>query len=99
MALNPATHILALQQSREPRRRRRAAIGQRGVAAAGLTTGRRSYSGKPDDTVAKPKGFAIENTDLSRFGYDGPICRGRAEKIGRQTKSKKQRGKHRKGPP
>ena len=90
--LNPAGHILALQQSREPGRRRRAAIGPRGIAAASLTTGGRRYAGKPDNAVPKTQGFAIKNTDLRRFGRDGPIRGGRAEQIGRQAKPKEQRG-------
>ena len=83
MSFNPAGHILAMQQSRKPARRRRATIAPRGIAAAGLTTGRRSYAGKPDDAVPKTECFAIKNTDLRGFGRDGPICGGRAEKIGR----------------
>ena len=83
MSFNPAGHILAMQQSRKPARRRRATIAPRGIAAAGLTTGRRSYPGKPDDPVPKTERFAIKNTDLRGLGRDGPICGGRAEKIGR----------------
>jgi hypothetical protein len=88
MAFNPARHILAMQQSRKPCRRRRAAIGPRGITAAGLTTGRRCDAGKPDNAIPKAEGFAIKNTDLRGFSRDGSIRRGRAEKIGRQAKAK-----------
>lgn len=79
ITLNPAAHILALQQGREPRRRRRAAIGPRGVIATSLTTGGRRYAGKPNNAVPKTQGFAIKNTNLRRLGRDGPIRGGRAE--------------------
>jgi hypothetical protein len=94
ITLNPAGHILALQQSREPCRRHRATIGPRGIAATSLTTGGRRYAGKTDNAVTKTQGFAIKNTDLRGLGRDGPIRGGGAEQVGRQAKSKDQRGHH-----
>jgi hypothetical protein len=81
-----------LQQSREPGRRRCAAIGPCGIVATSLTTGGRRYAGKPDNAVPKTQGFTIKNTDLRRLGRDGPIRGGRTEQIGRQAKPEEQRG-------
>jgi hypothetical protein len=83
-----------MQQSREPRRRRSAAIGPRYITATGFTTGGRCYAGKADDAVPKTKGLTIKNTDLRRLSRDGPIRGGGAEQIGRQAKSKDKGGQN-----
>jgi hypothetical protein len=95
MPFNPARHILAMQQRRKPCRRRRAAIATRGITAAGLTAGRGCNARKPNNAIPKPEGFAIKNTDLRGFSRDGPIRRGRAEKIGWQAKAKDKRRNNR----
>lgn len=87
MAFNAAGHVLAMQQRRKPCRRRRAAITPRGITATGLSARGRCYAGKPDDAIPKTQGFTIKNTDLRRFGRNGPIRRGRPEQIGWQAES------------
>lgn len=99
MPFNPAGHILPLQQSRKPGRRSRPAIAPGGIASTGLTTGGCCYAGKPDDPITKTQGFTIENPDLRGLGRDGPIRRGRTEKIGRQAKPKDKRRQNRAGNP
>ena len=83
MALNPASDIMALHQRRQNRRRRRTAIPARRISTASFTPRWCGYAGKPNDTVAQAKGLAIENANLRSPGREGPIRRGRTEKIGR----------------
>ena len=97
MAFNAAGHVLAMQQSRKPCRRRRAAITPRGITATGLSARGRCYAGKPDDAIPKTQGFTIKNADLRGLSLDRPIRGGRAEEIGRQAKSKDKRGQNRAG--
>lgn len=92
MAFNPAGHVLAMQQSRKPCCRRRAAIAPRGITATSLSARGRRYTGKPDDTIPKTQGFAIKNPDVGSLSRNGPVRGGRPEQIGRQAKSKHQRG-------
>ena len=53
MAFNAAGHVLAMQQSRKPCCRRRAAIAPRGITATSLSARGRRYTGKPDDAIPK----------------------------------------------
>jgi hypothetical protein len=95
MAFNPAGNILALNQARQRRRRRRAAIRARGLAATSLTPRWGGNAGKPDDAIPKAERLTIEYSDLSGLSRDGAIRRGRAEQVGRQAKTKKKRRNHR----
>ena len=91
MALNPASDIMALHQRRQNGSRRRTAIPARRISTASFTPRWCGNAGKPNDTVAQAKGLAIKNADLRRLSREGPIRRGRTEKIGRQAKTQEKR--------
>lgn len=88
MAFNPAGDILALNQASQHRRRCRPAIPPRRVSAASFPARGGGNARKPDNAIPKAKGFAIKNANLCGLGRHRAIRGRRAEKIGRQAKTK-----------
>jgi len=95
MAFNPAGDILPLHQASQHRRRGRPAIPLRRVSATSFPTRGSGNAGKPDNPIPKTERFAIKNANLCGLGRHRAIRGRRAEKIGRQAKTKGQRGDQR----
>ncbi len=77
-----------MHQARQYRRRRRATIPPRRIRPASFSPCGGRNARKPDDPIAKAKGFAIKNADLRGFGRDWAIRRGRTKQVGGQAKAK-----------
>lgn len=95
MAFDSASHILAMQKGCEPRGCCRPAVAPQIIAATNFSPRRGGDAGKADDAIPKTQGFAIKDAYLRRLSCDGTIRGSRAEKIGRQAKTKEKRGNHR----
>ena len=95
MSFNPAGDSLALHQASQHGRGRRPAIPLRRVSATSFPARGGGDARKPDDAIPKAECFAIKNPNVRRLGRNRAIRGGRAEKIGRQAKTKGQRGNQR----